>query len=237
VGAKQWGAKPQKISPPLSHKGHPCAAQGCPLWTFVLNNNKLTHLKPKTLPNENETWKNRKNRRPGSSGKNLADLGKADKKHHSGYRLKKPASIGKCSTGTDHGAADDDPSGIATYSQTGARAGVLIYCGWRLLTFPLMAVVHGNVVRASGWLPAAGWPAILNGTTPKNPVYVRRLLFFANTFNLGADLGAMAKATQLLWPNFSFTLLIFFFTLKPGFTNFYQLQRLRQYLKMAGFGC
>ncbi len=95
------------------------------------------------------------------------------------------------------GAADDDPSGIGTYSQAGAQLGYGI--GWTmLLTFPLMAAIQeisgrigsvtghgiaGNVCRYySAWL--------LN--------IVVALLFIANTINIGADLGAMADATKLL---------------------------------------
>ena len=114
--------------------------------------------------------------------------------------------------GLTTGAADDDPSGIATYSQTGARWGFNLL--WlAAFTFPLMAVVQEMCARI-GLVTGRGLAGNIKRHYSKKVLYtVTALLFFANTFNLGADLGAMAKATQLLWPNFSFTALIFFFTI------------------------
>ncbi len=95
------------------------------------------------------------------------------------------------------GAADDDPSGIGTYSQAGAQLGYGI--GWTmLLTFPLMAAIQeisARVGRVTGHGIAGNvgrhYPAwLLN--------IVVTLLFVANTINIGADLGAMADATRLL---------------------------------------
>lgn len=113
--------------------------------------------------------------------------------------------------GLTTGAADDDPSGIATYSQTGARWGFSLL--WlAAFTFPLMAVVQEMCARI-GMVTGRGLAGNIKRNYSKKILYtVTILLFLANTFNIGADLGAMAKATQLLWPNFSFTILIFFFT-------------------------
>src|SRR5690242_11487551 len=95
------------------------------------------------------------------------------------------------------GAADDDPSGIATYSQTGAQYGYTLL--WSvLLTTPLMIgiqIVSARIGRVTGHGLAANirdhYPAwLLNG--------VVGLLLFANTINIAADLGAMGNALQLL---------------------------------------
>jgi NRAMP (natural resistance-associated macrophage protein)-like metal ion transporter len=110
------------------------------------------------------------------------------------------------------GAADDDPSGIATYSQTGAQYGFGLL--WLAsFTFPLMAVVQEMCARI-GMVTGRGLAGNIRLHYSKKVLYAcTALLFLANTFNIGADLGAMAKATQLLAPNLSFTLLIIFFTL------------------------
>jgi len=129
-----------------------------------------------------------------------------------GYPVKKAGQYWHMlGPGLTTGAADDDPSGIATYSQTGARWGFSLL--WlAAFTFPLMAVVQEMCARI-GLVTGRGLAGNIKRFYPKKILYtVTVLLFLANTFNIGADLGAMAKATQLLWPNFSFTILIFFFT-------------------------
>jgi NRAMP (natural resistance-associated macrophage protein)-like metal ion transporter len=131
----------------------------------------------------------------------------------SGDPIKKAGEYWKMlGPGLTTGAADDDPSGIATYSQTGSQYGFSLL--WlAAFTFPLMAVVQEMCARI-GLVTGRGLAGNIKRYYPKKVLYtVTALLFFANTFNIGADLGAMAKATQLLWPNFNFTLLIFFFTL------------------------
>lgn len=95
------------------------------------------------------------------------------------------------------GAADDDPSGIATYSQAGAQFGYSL--GWTMLaTFPLMAVVQEISARI-GRITRYGLAGNLRRFYP--PWLLRSLvglLVLANTFNLGADLGAMGSAVELL---------------------------------------
>ncbi|MDR3643357.1 MAG: divalent metal cation transporter [Candidatus Doudnabacteria bacterium] len=133
--------------------------------------------------------------------------------------------------GLTTGAADDDPSGIATYSQTGARWGFSLL--WlAAFTFPLMAVVQEMCARI-GLVTGRGLAGNIKRNYSKKVLYsVAVLLFLANTFNIGADLGAMAKATQLLWPNFSFTLLIVFFTvLSLGLQIFTSYKDYAKYLK------
>ena len=76
-----------------------------------------------------------------------------------------------------------------------------------------MAVIQEMCARI-GMVTGRGLAGNIKKHYPKKVLYlVTILLFIANTFNLGADLGAMAKATQLLWPNSSFAALICLFAL------------------------
>lgn len=107
--------------------------------------------------------------------------------------------------GLTTGAADDDPSGIATYSQAGAGYGFQLL--WlAAFTFPLMAIVQEMCARI-GLSTGRGLAANIRAHFPRPVLYVCTILLFAaNTFNIGADLGAMAKAIQLLAPQFNFSL-------------------------------
>jgi NRAMP (natural resistance-associated macrophage protein)-like metal ion transporter len=133
--------------------------------------------------------------------------------------------------GLTTGAADDDPSGIATYSQTGARYGFSLL--WlAAFTFPLMAVVQEICARL-GMVTGRGLAGNIKRHYSKKILYtVTGLLFLANSFNIGADLGAMTKATQLLLPQANFTLLIVFFTLVSlGLQIFTSYKDYAKYLK------
>jgi len=95
------------------------------------------------------------------------------------------------------GASDDDPSGIATYSQAGAQFGYGML--WTLLlTVPLMAAVQEVSARLAR-ITGRGLAANLR---LRYPLAILRalvvLLFVANTLNLGADLGAMGEAAGLI---------------------------------------
>jgi NRAMP (natural resistance-associated macrophage protein)-like metal ion transporter len=95
------------------------------------------------------------------------------------------------------GAADDDPSGIATYSQAGAQFGYGML--WSLFfTLPLMVgiqIVSARIGRVTGH----GLAANIREHYPRWLLYgVVGLLLIANTINIAADLGAMAAALQLL---------------------------------------
>lgn len=105
------------------------------------------------------------------------------------------------------GASDDDPSGIATYSQAGAQYGPqLLWLSW--FTFPLMAVVQEMCARI-GVVTGHGLAANIRHNYPKWTLYlITSLLFIANTFNIGADLGVMAKGVQLVVPHANFVFLI-----------------------------
>lgn len=95
------------------------------------------------------------------------------------------------------GAADDDPSGIATYSQVGAQFGYTM--GWTVvLSLPLMAAVQEISARL-GCVTGQGLAATLRDVAPRPVLAVLvSLLVAANVINLGADLGAMADAVRLL---------------------------------------
>ncbi|BDP44608.1 iron transporter (plasmid) [Deinococcus aetherius] len=95
------------------------------------------------------------------------------------------------------GASDDDPSGIATYSQVGAQFGSGLL--WTMLfTFPLMAATQEISARI-GRVTGRGLASNLREFAPAPLLYgVTALLVGANVINLGADLGAMGAALRLL---------------------------------------
>jgi NRAMP (natural resistance-associated macrophage protein)-like metal ion transporter len=99
--------------------------------------------------------------------------------------------------GLTAGASDDDPSGIATYSQAGAQFGYSL--GWTLLfTFPLMAAIQeisARIGRVTGY-------GIAGNIRRHYSIWLLRalvgLVLIANIINLGADVGAMGAAVKLL---------------------------------------
>jgi NRAMP (natural resistance-associated macrophage protein)-like metal ion transporter len=95
------------------------------------------------------------------------------------------------------GAADDDPGGIATYSQVGAQFGYSL--GWAMLfSFPLLAVIQG-ISAGIGAVTGQGIAQNLRRHYAPWVVSVAVLLLLvANVINLGADLAAMGAALQLL---------------------------------------
>ncbi len=104
------------------------------------------------------------------------------------------------------GASDDDPSGIGTYSQTGAQFG---YSQLWLAFFsiPFMVAVQEMCGRI-GLVTGEGLSSVMRRKFPLPILYAAvLLLFLANTINIGADLGAMAASAQLLLP-VPFTLLL-----------------------------
>ncbi len=133
--------------------------------------------------------------------------------------------------GLTAGAADDDPSGVATYSQMGASRGFnLIWLS--LLSFPLMGVVQEMCARI-GITTGVGLATNIKRHFSKKILYfLTLLLLFTNVFNIGADLGAMAKATELIFPYLNFALLVFFFAfLSLGLQIFIPYKKYSNYLK------
>ncbi len=99
------------------------------------------------------------------------------------------------------GASDDDPSGIATYSQSGAAFGTSM-CWVMLFTFPLMAAIQeisGRIGRVTG----QGIAGNIRMHYPRWLLLpIVGLLIVANIINLGADLGAMGDALALVLPGY-----------------------------------
>ncbi|MCL5774764.1 MAG: divalent metal cation transporter [Patescibacteria group bacterium] len=137
----------------------------------------------------------------------------------------------KLGPGLTTGAADDDPSGIATYSQTGSAYGfrLLWLAGY---SFPLMAVIQEMCARI-GLVTGRGLAANIKKHFPRWVLYSTTLLLLvANTFNIGADLGAMTKAVQLVFPSLPFGPLIFFITFISLFLQiFTSYKEYAKYLK------
>jgi len=109
----------------------------------------------------------------------------------------KPRLLDILGPGLITGASDDDPSGIATYSQTGAAFGYA--ASWTLLfSYPLMSAVQIISARL-GRTTGKGIAGNLRAHYPNWLVYAGvGLLLFANIINIGADIGAMADAVKML---------------------------------------
>jgi NRAMP (natural resistance-associated macrophage protein)-like metal ion transporter len=95
------------------------------------------------------------------------------------------------------GAADDDPSGIATYSQAGAQFGNSML--WTVLfTYPLMVGIQMVSARL-GFITGKGLAANVKAVFPRSVLYgIVGLLLVANTINIAADIAAMGEALRLL---------------------------------------
>jgi NRAMP (natural resistance-associated macrophage protein)-like metal ion transporter len=117
----------------------------------------------------------------------------------------------KIGPGIITGAADDDPSGVVTYSQAGAAHG-FNFLWASLVTFPLMSVVQEMCARL-GIVTGKGLGALIREHYSKKVLYICVfLLFIANTFNIGANLGAMASAAHLIIPGISVLIFMVVFT-------------------------
>jgi NRAMP (natural resistance-associated macrophage protein)-like metal ion transporter len=97
------------------------------------------------------------------------------------------------------GASDDDPSGIATYSQVGAGYGLSLL--WMApFTFPLMAAMQGMCARI-GMVTSQGLTHTLKNYYPKGILYLMLLFSVpAIILNIGADIAGMGAVTNLLFP-------------------------------------
>jgi NRAMP (natural resistance-associated macrophage protein)-like metal ion transporter len=114
-----------------------------------------------------------------------------------GERLSLESLFKRVGPGVITGAADDDPSGIATYSQAGAQTGFGLL--WTVvLTWPLMVAVQSVSARI-GRVTGRGLAGNMVLVFPRSVVTgLVLLLFIANTINLGADLAAMGAAAKLM---------------------------------------
>lgn len=98
------------------------------------------------------------------------------------------------------GASDDDPSGIATYSQAGAAFGLsTLWTAW--ITFPLMAGIQEMCARI-GMVTCTGLTNVIKQHYSKRLLYVMLFLSFpAITLNIGADIAGMGAVSHLLLPS------------------------------------
>jgi NRAMP (natural resistance-associated macrophage protein)-like metal ion transporter len=108
-----------------------------------------------------------------------------------------PKILAVLGPGVITGAADDDPSGISTYSVAGAAYGYATL--WiALLTFPLMSAVQLMCARL-GMVTGQGLAAAVRANYPRWVLWgACSILVVANVINIGADLGGMAEATELI---------------------------------------
>ncbi|HEY1723592.1 MAG TPA: divalent metal cation transporter [Magnetospirillaceae bacterium] len=146
---------------------------------------------------------------------------------------KRPNLIQSLGPGLITGASDDDPSGIATYSQVGAQYGNGL--AWSLIvSYPLMAAIQEIAARI-GRVTGRG---IGGNLTKYYPWWLARsivgLLMIANVINLGADLGAMGAAVKLLIHGPALLYVIGFGLLSAGMEIFMGYQR---YVKVLKYLC
>ena len=135
------------------------------------------------------------------------------------------------------GAADDDPSGVATYSQTGSIFGYSQL--WlALFTFPFMIVIQQMCGRI-GMVTGKGLAGVIRANYSKLVLYFAvSLLVVANTINIGADLGAMAASAQmLLGLPFLFWLLLMtgFIIVLEVFVTYKTYSKILKYLALTLF--
>jgi NRAMP (natural resistance-associated macrophage protein)-like metal ion transporter len=137
---------------------------------------------------------------------------------------------GDIGPGVVTGAADDDPSGIATYSQAGAQFGYGLL--WTmLLTYPLMAAVQ-LVSAHIGRVTGAGLAKNIGRALPHWIVSLLvTILLIANIFNIGADLSAMAASAQLVVGGSSHVYVILFALVCVGLQLFVSYRRYAEVLK------
>lgn len=109
------------------------------------------------------------------------------------------------------GASDDDPSGIATYSQAGAAFGLATL--WTsIIAFPLMAAIQQMCARI-GLVTSHGLTGTLKAHYPRPILYLMLIFSFpAIVFNIGADIAGMGAVGNLLFPSIHASIFSIFFT-------------------------
>jgi len=149
-------------------------------------------------------------------------------------RLHGVAVLNQLGPGLITGAADDDPSGIATYSQAGAQGGFGLL--WTLLlTFPLMVAIQ-MVSALIGRVTGKGLAANMAKVLPRQVVgLLVALLFVANTVNVGADLAAMGEAARLVTGLNAHAATIFFALLSLTLQLFIPYRRYARILTVLTF--
>ncbi len=135
------------------------------------------------------------------------------------------------------GAADDDPSGIATYSIAGAQLGTtLLWTAW--ITWPLMAPVQMMCARI-GMVTGKGLAGALRDKFPKPLIgLVAVALLIANTINVGADLSGMADTAEMLTRINSHWFVVFFgvaIAFATVLFRYHQIARVLKWLAVSLF--
>ena len=132
------------------------------------------------------------------------------------------------------GAADDDPSGIATYSQAGAQFGFTL--AWTMfLTLPFMVAIQ-IISACIGWGTRQGLATNIGKRLPRPVLYgVVILLVAANTINIAADLAAMGEALNLVVGGYAFVYALAFGAFCVVAEVFVPYHRYAGYLKLATF--
>jgi len=127
------------------------------------------------------------------------------------YKLSFFSILKNLGPGLVTGAADDDPSGIATYSQAGARFGLgLLWMA--IFQYPLMTAIQEMCARI-GLVTGKGLASVIKKKYSNKVVLpLASLLLIANTINIGADIGAMGAAARLIFPDLPFVLTTLLFT-------------------------
>jgi NRAMP (natural resistance-associated macrophage protein)-like metal ion transporter len=145
--------------------------------------------------------------------------------------------LGSLGPGVITGAADDDPSGIATYSIAGAQHGLALL--WTaLVTWPLMAFVQMMCARI-GMVTGRGLAGALHRKYPRPLIVIAAIaLFAANSINVGADLSGMAEAAQMLTKINSSVFVISFgvgISLATIFFRYHQIATILKWLALVLF--
>ncbi|MFN3703427.1 NRAMP family divalent metal transporter [Thermomonas sp.] len=146
-----------------------------------------------------------------------------------------PRVYSRLGPGLITGAADDDPSGIATYSQAGAQFGFSL--AWTLfLTAPLMIGIQMLSARI-GWVTGEGLAANIRKMCPRwLAVFLIALLVVANTINIAADIGAMGEALRILVGGKLAVYVIGFGALSIATQVFFSYERIVRILKWLTLG-
>ncbi len=141
---------------------------------------------------------------------------------------------GTLGPGLTTGAADDDPSGIATYSQTGAQFGFQ-YLWLALYSIPFMIVVQEMCARIA-LVTGRGISGVLKQHYSRSLVLTTvLLLFIANSINIGADIAGMVAATQLIVPVPYWILALFFTVLSLYLVIVLPYSKYANFLKFLTF--
>ncbi len=130
------------------------------------------------------------------------------------------------------GASDDDPSGVATYAQTGAQFGYTPL--WTTFyTIPFMTVIQEMCGRI-GLVTGKGLGGVIRQHYPKIILYASIfILFVANIINVGADLGAMAETVKLLLPGPFLFWIVIITSISLGLEIFIPYPTYARYLKFV----